>query len=231
MRSPSLMKLVVLVLVGVVTSCCSPSAFADNIPGYSLTSGTVTLTPNFDLSGSIVTFSLTGPGGVTLFGFSDQTAVCSQIPSGTCGPGTSTQPLSSGDAVQSNAKGLSGKNLFSIGGITISSIGTVNLPPESTGTTMTADLPVIFSGTFAVCTLAQDGGGCASNPLANFTVDGKGIGIFQFTFMPGADNTGFWTLTSATFELTQTPEPSSLMLIGTGIICLGWKLSRRKATT
>jgi hypothetical protein len=221
-----------LTLAVLMTTLATASVFADSLPTYSLTSGTVSLIndANAALGASFVQYNFSGPGGLLLAGFSDVPAVCFFIAAaGSCNPSTTTQPFDTGNSLNANAVGLSGLTLFSIGGIAITA-APVNLPVEPGPATLTLSELAMFSGSFAVCPLnLQDFDGCGSPALATFSANGTGIGQFQFSYQPVAGTPGFWTLTSATYTMTSpVPEPSSLALFGTGAMALVGKLARRK---
>jgi len=215
----------------VLLTFATAAAFADSIPAYTLTSGTVLLTPNLGTGESVVNYSFFGSGGIFVGGSSDGPAVCVGVLGGiSCSAGTSTAPFDTGNALSSNAAGLSGLTLFSIGGITVTPVAPIDLPIEPGPATLSLSELATFSGSFGVCPLnLQDFDGCGSPRLATFSANGTGLGQFQFSYQPVSNTPGFWTLTSATYTFTTpTPEPSTLALFGTGAMALVGRLVRRR---
>lgn len=65
------------------------------------------------------------------------------------------------------------------------------------------------------------------NPVFGiFNVSGAGVANLHFTNfgIPGAT---IWRLSSGTYTLNSVPEPSSIMLLGTGVVGLVAKLRRK----
>jgi hypothetical protein len=212
----------------VLLSFITPSALADSIPAYTLTSGTVLLTPNFGTGESVVGYAFFGPGGIFVGGSSDGPAVCVGVLGGSsCSPGTTTAPFDTGNSLTANAVGLSGLTLFSIGGITITPASPINLPIEPGPTTLSLSELVSFSGSFGVCPLnLQDFDGCGSPALASFSANDTGLGQFQFSYQPQAGTPGFWTLTNATYTMTSpVPEPRDYHFSWNRSIGAGWQVS------
>lgn len=215
----------VLVILGFASA-----ASADSIPTYSLTSGTVYLTQQYGTGASTVQFNFSGPNGIWLAGVSDIPHVCEFVVApGSCLPSATTSPFESGDTVSTNAGGNSGIVLFQVGGVTLYAPGLISLPTEPGQATLIIREPVLFSGTFSVCPISMpDYDGCAAPITANFNVHGTGTGVFLFNNYDFGSDIAIWSLKSATYTLTPTPEPASLALFGTGAVALLGQFMRRK---
>lgn len=106
--------------------------------------------------------------------------------------------------------------------MTVDWTGTLTLPADFAGGTATA--PLLFNGTFGYTNVARPG--LPPAPLQLF-----GTGTAALTFTPWVDYPGAFRLQSAAYTFdapAATPEPGSLLLMGTGILGLAMARRRRR---
>ena len=119
-------------------------------------------------------------------------------------------------------------------GITMSG-SPFTMPTGASLLTFNVTLPALFSGTFDACPMldaSQVGAnagcfgpqGLAPN-IASFAFNGRGFANLSFTNL-GPQG---WRFTQGTYTLSSVPEPSSIMLLGTGAIALVGKFLRRRS--
>jgi PEP-CTERM motif len=107
--------------------------------------------------------------------------------------------------------------------IGISTTGPSFKLPNSHRPSITLTVPLAFVGTISPC-LSQapiDFGTCASGPLAMINFNSKGKAKINYI-----RQNDFWTFNSATLTMTPVPEPGTLLLLGTGMLGLAWRLRR-----
>jgi hypothetical protein len=193
----------------------------------SLTQGFAGLTNGFveDVTG-FLSFSLSGPGGANFSATTTVGSFCGaaeafsgDVCSGTVDllpglGGTSTNP----NALRVIPNGL---------GITT---GLIILPAAQPGqTTLSVTVPAIFDGSFSTCVADPSSGDCVGPFLPDvYKVNASGTAVLQFVVLDIAPGVTSWQLASATYTLNTVPEPSSLVLLGTGAIGLLGRYMRRK---
>jgi len=95
----------------------------------------------------------------------------------------------------------------------------VILPPMSAGATLTAPFELISSQLFL-----YDLGG---EPTTLFPLVGSGIARIELT--PNRFGEPLWEFSQATYEFSPVPEPTSLLLLGTGVLALAAKRQWRRS--
>jgi hypothetical protein len=208
----------------VVLAFCAIAAYADSIPTYNLTQGSVTLT-NITLGSSDDVFTFSNGQGVTIGGVDSFPPIGMSL----IGGGGSGDPfLVLGFNLET--ANVNGAALFLFGSVNITG-PTFTLP--TSGTTFATTLPVLFSGSFLSCQGSFGPfGGCnppSPNYLAQFNINGPGLLALSFTGVSLQGGGVVWQLSGATYTLTATPEPASIVLLGTGALAILGKLRRRKS--
>lgn len=220
-RLTSLLPLFVLVVSSV--------AAANSVPVFDLTQGSVTITSNtphgYPIIYPVWTFGNNGISisGSTLSWAPDACLVWAPA-SSSCDPSiaiTNNSPTPNIGTVSDSNSGI----LF-LGGVGIS--GASFLPP--TGSDLTAysvTMPVLFSGSFNACVTAYGGAvGCNDasfqpTPVFGvFNVNGTGTASLSFVNLGIPGNTPIWRLSSGTYTLYSTPEPSGITLACVGAMGL-----------
>lgn len=207
----------------VVLALCAVAAYGDSIPTYNLTQGSVTLT-NITLGTSQDLFTFSNGQGVTIGGVDTF-------------PPFGMNPVAGGDT--GNPFLVLGLNLetANVNGSTLFLFGSVNITGPAftlptSGTTFSTTVPVLFSGSFLSCPGSFGPfGGCnppSPNYLGQFNINGPGLLTLSFTGITLQGGGVLWQLTGATYTLTATPEPASIVLLGTGALAIFGKLRRRK---
>jgi hypothetical protein len=116
----------------------------------------------------------------------------------------------------------SSSNGNDISSMTVDWTGTLTLPADFAGGMATA--PLLFNGTFGYSNIARPG--LPPAPLQLF-----GTGTAALTFTPWEDYPGAFRLQSVAYTFDSpaaTPEPASLLLMGTGILGLAAERRRRR---
>ena len=206
----------------VVFALCAVAAYGDGIPTYDLTQGSVTLT-NITLGSSDDVFTFSNGQGVTIGGVDTFPPIGMQLIGG---GGTGNPFLVLGLNLES--ANVNGTGLFLFGSVNITGPD-FTLP--TSGTTFTTTVPVLFSGSFLSCQGSFGPfGGCNPPPdyLGQFNINGTGLLTLSFTGVSLQDGV-VWQLSGATYTLTSTPEPASIVLLGTGALAIFAKLRRRKS--
>ena len=193
----------------------SPSLYADSIPVFNLTSATLLFTVNSG-SGDNASFGLSGPGTVV---FGEGGAGCDW-----CFAGTSFQP---GQSLNGSVSFVGIDFILSIqlGGQTLdvnsTTLGSTSLlagsflfPTDPQTTTFTVAVPAHFSGLLLG----------SSSP--NFPTFGLRIpaGRLFLTF----DSSGGQFFFSQGVYFATTPEPGTLIMVGSGLLAMGTLVYRRR---
>ena len=207
----------------VVLAFCAIAAHADSIPTYNLTQGSVTLT-NITLGSSDDVFTFSNGQGVTIGGVDSFPPIGMSL----IGGGGSGDPfLVLGFNLET--ANVNGAALFLFGSVNITG-PTFTLP--TSGTTFATTLPVLFSGSFLSCQGSFGPfGGCNPPPnyLGQFNINGTGLLTLSFSGVTLQGGGVVWQLSGATYTLTATPEPATMVLLGTGALAIFGKLRRRKS--
>jgi hypothetical protein len=108
--------------------------------------------------------------------------------------------------------------------------GLIILPAAQPGqTTLSVTVPAIFDGSLTTCVADPSSGDCVGPFLPDvYKVNASGTAVLQFVVLDIAPGVTSWQLASATYTLNTVPEPSSLVLLGTGAIGLLGRYMRRK---
>jgi hypothetical protein len=205
----------------VVLVVSAVAAYGDSIPIYNLTQGSVTLT-NITLGSSDDLFTFSNGQGVTIGGV-DTFPPIGMNP--IAGGGTGNPFLLLG--LNLETANVNGSPLFLFGSVNIT--GPAFTLPAS-GATFSTTLPVLFSGSFLSCPGSFGPfGGCNPPPnyLGQFNINGAGLLTLSFTGVTLQGGGVVWQLTAATYTLTPTPEPATIVLLGTGALVILGKLRRR----
>lgn len=199
----------------------SSVAAADSVPVFDLTQGSVTITSNTPHGYAVIypvwTF---GNSGISISGSTLSWAPAECLvwapASSSCDPSIAI----TNNSPTPNIGTVSGSNssILFLGTVSIS--GASFLPP--TGTDLTAysvTMPVLFSGSFNACVTAYGGAvgcndaGSQPNPVFGvFNVNGTGTASLSFVNLGIPGSTPIWRLSSGTYTLYSTPEPSSISL-------------------
>jgi len=197
-------------------------AYADSIPTYNMTVGTVTLT-NIGVGSSTDLFSFSNGSGVSIGGTDDFPPIGMNV----VGGGFAGNPFLT-LVLNLETSSVNGTTLFLLGTVTIT--GADFILPTS-GSTFSATMPVIFTGSFLSCqgTFGPFGGCNPPTPnfLGQFNINGPGMLSVSFIGVP-VNNGTVWQLSSATYTLNAVPEPASIVLLGTGALAIFGKLRRKK---
>lgn len=202
------------VLWVIVLFVISPSLYADSIPVFNLTSATMLFTVNSG-SGDNASFGLSGPGTVV---FGEGSAGCNW-----CFAGTSFQP---GQSLNGSVPFVGIDFIVSVqlGGQTLdvnsTTLGSTSLlagsflfPVDPQTTTFTVAVPAHFNGLLMG----------SSSP--NFPAFGLRIpaGKLFLTF----DSSGGQFFFNQGVYFATTPEPGTLIMVGSGLLALGTLVYRR----
>jgi hypothetical protein len=95
----------------------------------------------------------------------------------------------------------------------------VILPPISAGASLSAPFELIFS----FVSLYDVG----DEPVVTLPIEGRGIVTIELIPNPFQP---LWEFSRATYDFSPVPEPTSLMLLGTGVLAMVAKRTRRRPT-
>jgi hypothetical protein len=205
------------------------AARADNIPVYDLNQGSAV--SSFASIGVVnYSFSFTGPGGARLNGFIQLPSECLTWGTGgtSCNPSASfVVGYDSPGGPEGYINGVSQKVVFGQG-VNITA-APFTFPDGSSLSSFTVSFPVSFSGAFSVCNIGAEHTcpGPDSNPFALYNVSGTGMATLTFSGWQINDTT-IWKLSSGTYTINSVPEPTSMLLLGTGAVALVGQLVRRR---
>lgn len=209
-RFVSLLPLFVLLVSSV--------AAADSVPVFDMTQGSVTVTPyafhgNFGTN-DVWTFA---NSGISISGATWVPDPCLLWAPG----GSSCDPtiyVANIGWPTPNTGTVSGSNspILFLGTVSISAPSLV-MPAGSDLTTFSVTMPVLFSGSFNACAIADGGplAGCndGSNPVFGiFNVNGPGTANLSFFNLGTPDDPTIWHLSSGIYSFYSTPEPSGITL-------------------
>jgi hypothetical protein len=175
-------------------------------------------------------FSFTGPGGAGLTGFIQLPSDClTQGFGGTvCNPSAALSiGYDSPGGPTGYVNGVSGLVVFGQG-VNITA-APFKFPDGSSLTSFTVTFPVLFSGTFSACNIGLEGTcpGPGVEPFALYNVNGSGTATLTFTGF-NINNTTIWKLSQGSYTISAVPEPTSMLLLGTGAVALVGRLVRRR---
>ena len=201
-----------------VVALSAVAAYGDSVPIDNLPMGSVSLTP-IDVSQFGINWSFSNGGSQTLSGIDSWGTCIDFAPGGSsCNPNIVIGLNQTGASLNGSVVGIFG---------TVS-IGGANFALPASGTTFSVTLPVLFNGSFSTCPFNPLGGCTALNTTGIFNINGNGTVTLNFTGLQTANGT-VWEFSSGTYSLTSTPEPASIVLLGTGALAIVGKLRRGRS--
>jgi hypothetical protein len=214
-------------VLALLASLTAVAARADNIPVYDLNQGSVILIVPY--AGVVqYTFSFSG-SGASISGFIELPSMCltDGLGGSTCDP---SAQLSVGydRPAMGSVSGFNGLVIFGQGASITAPPFT--FPSGKSPSSFTVTFPVLFSGTFSACTLGVEGTcpGPDVSPFALYNVNGTGTATLSFTSGIYIGEDTRWQLTQGTYTINPVPEPTSIVLLGTGAAALIRKAARRR---
>ncbi len=210
-------------MIAVLAMYVGSTAHADSIPAYNMTQGSVVLS-NVSSAGFDTVFSFSNGNGTNIGGVDEGFSLGMSV----VGGGQSGNPFLN-IGLNLETSNVNGTTLYLLGLVTITGW---DFALPTSGTTFSATMPVLFTGSFLSCAGSFGPfGGCnqpGPNYLGQFNINGAGTLSVSFISAPVANGI-VWQMSGATYTLNAVPEPASIVLLGTGALAIFGKLRRRKS--